>query len=553
MFPGGSTALSGRFWALNLLTGIGAGLGAGALMMLLRAVQHLAWDYHSGTFLAAVQERGAARRVVVLVLAGVIVGGYRWLHRLNPSGHGGDLEALWFRAGEVPVVSTIARAALSIVIVAMGASLGREAAPKQTGAAIASALASWVRLPPVERRLLTACGIGAGMGAVYNVPFGGALFALEVLLGRLALPLIAPAFATSLIATLVSWLVLPIAPTYTIPAYGISSATTVWAIFAGPLAGVAAAFYIRVIAWADALKPEGWRRFVAPIAVFTALGALAISYPELLGNGKDVVQQVFVGHDSLSLLVALLVLKPLVTAACLRSGAPGGLFTPTLTFGALLGAILGHVWSVWWPGAPLGSYAIIGAAALWGAASQGPISAFVLIAELTWQVNAITVPLMLAIAGAVVVARLIERRSIYSARVHSGRQAADMPRQAAPAQFADLVSPEFDVISIAAPYAEVLSELASCAGRARPLYVVDQSGRLAGAIPPQQSLPLHPESPLIEIATAGDFATPMKPLPSTASREEALRRSANADMPLPIVDAATGRPIGIIRGGGVAG
>ncbi len=169
----------------------------------------------------------------MLTLAGVIVGGYRWLRRLNPGGHGGELaEALWFRSGSMPLVSTIAGAVLSIVTVAIGASLGREAAPKQTGAAIASALASWVRLPPAERRLLAACGAGAGMGAVYNVPFGGAVRARSP--GRkLALPLVAPVLATSLIATA-----------------------------------------------------------VAPIAVFTALGALAIAYPELLGNGKDVAQEV---------------------------------------------------------------------------------------------------------------------------------------------------------------------------------------------------------------------------------------------------------------------
>ena len=103
------------------------------------------------------------------------------------------------------------------------------------------------------------------------------------------------------------------------------------------------------------------------------------------------MQEVFVGRDGCLLLVALLVLKPLVTAACLGRGAPGGLFTPTLTFGALLGAILSHLWSIWWPGAPLGSYAIIGAAALWAAASQGPISAFVLIAEPIWHVG-VTMP-----------------------------------------------------------------------------------------------------------------------------------------------------------------
>jgi chloride channel protein, CIC family len=547
VFSGGSAALSGWFWTLNVLTGIGAGLAAGALMLLLRAVQHLAWGYNSEAFLAGVEAHGAVWRVAVLLLAGIVVAGYRWMHRRNPPGHGGELEALWFRAGSVAVASTIARAVLSIVIVAMGASLGREAAPKQAGAALASAIARRFPLPPAEQRLLTACAIGAGMGAVYNVPFGGALFALEVMLGKITLPLVPPALGASLIATAVAWLVLPIAPTYSVPAYGISASMTVWAVFVGPLAGIAAALYVRAIAWADLRKPEGWLRLAAPIAVLTALGALAIPYPELLGNGKDIIQQVFEGRGDLLLLLALIVLKPLVTAACLGSGAPGGLFTPTLTFGALLGAILGHLWSTWWPGTPMGSYAIVGAGAVWAAASQGPVSAFVLIAELIWHVSAITVPLMLAIAGAVVVARLIERRSIYSARVHAGRHTSEAQKAVPPLQFAELVSRQFDVISAAASYPEVLGALLTRSGGSRPLYVVDEDGKLEGEMPAKLDSLQRRQTPLGEITTAGDLAIPVRPLVASAGRAEALRRVAAAGAPLPVVDAA-GRPIAVISG-----
>ena len=98
----------------------------------------------------------------------------------------------------------------------MGASPGREAARKQAGAAFASLLARWFGISPSQRRLLVACGTGAGIAAVYNVPFGGALFALEVLLGTLALPLVAPALAVSLIAGAVAWLFRPDQPTHQI-------------------------------------------------------------------------------------------------------------------------------------------------------------------------------------------------------------------------------------------------------------------------------------------------------------------------------------------------
>jgi H+/Cl- antiporter ClcA len=301
--------------------------------------------------------------------------------------------------------------------VALGASLGREAAPQQAGAAVASALSEWAKLPDWQRRLLVACGAGAGMAAVYNVPLGGALFALEVLLGTLTLPLVLPALATSLIATAVAWIALPNHPTYEIPSYPLSASQIAWAILVGPIAGLAAVAWIRLVTAAHALRPAGWRRFAAPVLVFSALGALAIAYPQLLGNGRNVVQLALVARLGVVLLAVLLVLKPLATAACLGSGAPGGLFTPTLAYGVLLGGLLGRGWAEIWPGAPLGSYAIIGGAAVLGASMQGPLAAVVLLLELTQHADALMVPILLAVVEATVLARLLRAPSIYSARL----------------------------------------------------------------------------------------------------------------------------------------
>jgi CIC family chloride channel protein len=400
---------------LVVLVGLGAGLGGAALMELLRAVQHLAWSYHSGDFLDGVKRTSSTRRVLVLLAGGVVAGGGGLL--LARRGPGEVSEAIWLRGAHVPFWSSIARGVHSIVIVALGASLGREAAPQQAGAAVASAVSDWAKLPEWQRRLLVACGAGAGMAAVYNVPLGGALFALEVLLGTLTLPLVLPALATSLIATGVAWIALPTAPTYDIPSYPISGSQVVWAVIIGPIAGLAAIGWIRLVALAHTMRPSGWLRLVAPIVVFTALGALAIVYPQLLGNGKPVVQLALVAQLSVGLLAVLLVLKPLVTAACLGSGAPGGLFTPTLAYGVLLGGLLGEGWAQIWPGAPLGGYAIIGGAAVLAASMQGPLAAVVLLLELTHHADALMVPILIAVVEATVLARVLGAPSIYSARV----------------------------------------------------------------------------------------------------------------------------------------
>jgi H+/Cl- antiporter ClcA len=448
-----------RFWSLVVAIGVGAGLGGAGLIELLRAIQHVAWGYHSGDFLAAVKRTSAARRVVVLAIGGAVAGGValamsRWRKGARDSEVS---EAIWLREARLPLLASLARAVQSIAIVALGASLGREAAPQLTGAALASTLSERAKLPDWQRRLLVACGAGAGMAAVYNVPLGGALFALEVLLGTLALPLVLPALATSLIATATAWVALPTAPTYAITTYHVHASQVVWAALIGPLAGLAAVAWIRLIARAHALRPRGWRRGVAPLAVFTALGALAIAYPQLLGNGKPVVQLALVGSLSVGLLAVVLVLKPLVTAACLGSGAPGGLFTPTLAYGVLLGGLLGYGWTQIWPGAPLGSYAIIGGAAVLGASMQGPLAAIVLLLELTHHADSLMVPMLLAVVEATVLARVLGTPSIYSARIAAGAGAgtgmetdgdasepadyAHQAEEAAGREFAEVVQP----------------------------------------------------------------------------------------------------------------
>jgi chloride channel protein, CIC family len=543
-----SAGLSATFWLLAIATGMGAGVGAGLLMWLLRAAQHLTWSYSTGDFLTAVQHAGPFWRISILILAGVLAGVAGFILKHRPGAHGGELaEAIWFHAGKLPFFASLWRAALSIVIVAMGASLGREAAPKLVGGALASLMASWARLSSAERRLLAACGAGAGVGAVYNVPFAGALFALEVLLGTLALPLIPPALVTSMLATWVSWLFIADQPTYVVPSYAFSLPLVVWALWVGPMAGIAAAVYVRLIAWADSLKPNGWPQLVVPVFVFAGLGALAVPYPQLLGNGKDTVQQAFVAELGLSLLAPLLVLKPLVTAACLGSGAPGGLFTPTLTYGAMFGGLMGRLWTFLWPGAPLGSYAIVGAGALLAAAMQSPIASIVFILELAPGSYSLILPLMLAVAGAVVVERRLESRSIYSGRIHQGRAQAQKSAKRPATAFDHLLSSNFTAISAASTYFDVLRKINQSGTNRRPLYVVDEKGELIGVIEPRSAVAERRLSAPPAVSTAADLANPVEALNSAMDESAVRSRIEREDaVELPVIDVETRHLVGIV-------
>lgn len=410
----GELALTPVFWGMVVLTGVAAGLLGDGLMLLLHGVQHLAFGYHSGSFVAGVTHASGLRRVVSLAVAGLI-GGVAWtLLRRYTKGEKSEVDdVLWNGDGVLSPRRSLGTSVISEIVIGMGASLGKEAAPKLMGGVAGSVLGRRMHLSAGQRRLLVACGAGAGLAAVYNVPLGGALFTAEVLYGAITLPVVLPALACAGIATLTGWLYLPTQPTYPgVPAYPLLGSELVWAVLAGPVIGVLSVGFIRLIGWVSLHRPSGWKAVLAPVGAFTALGLVGLAYPALFGNGKDLTHQVFLsGGGGLLALLALFTLKPLVTALCLGSGASGGLFTPTMNTGALLGAFLGTAWSLLFPGAPVGAYAMI------GAAMQAPLAALVLILELTHSGFALMVPMIIATTIATLIARHIDGYSLYSARL----------------------------------------------------------------------------------------------------------------------------------------
>jgi CIC family chloride channel protein len=237
-------------------------------------------------------------------------------------------------------------------------------------------------------------------------------------MGSIALPVVLPAVACSWIATAVSWLYLPRRATYPgLPAYHFSMNLMVWALLAGPVIGLLATFYIRLMGVVSHHGLKGRMVVVGPLAAFTILGAIGVAYPALFGNGKDMAHRAFSGQGGLLLLLALFALKPLVTALCLGSGASGGLFTPFMSTGAVFGGFAGLLWSTVWPGAPLGAYAVIGGAAMLGASIQAPLAGMVLMVELTHTGFDLLVPIMAATLLATALARHLDGYSIYSARL----------------------------------------------------------------------------------------------------------------------------------------
>lgn len=408
---------AGGSWILRLafvtaLVGIGAGLGGVAVTLLLRAVQHVVYGYSEGTFIEGLMEAPPSRRVLALSIAG-LVGGVGWW-ALRKWGAPVVSITKSVAGQRMPTLTTLLNAGLQIVVVGLGASIGREVAPRELGALGADWLSHKFGISARERRVLVACGAGAGLAAVYNVPLGGALFAIEILLAEVSFAAALPAFASCAIATLIAHVVVPVTPLYRITKAMPSDSASLltWSLLVGPLIGIAAVGFVSLVRAAGEHRPRGWRLVLVMPAVFVAIGLISRSYPAILGNGRSLGQIAFDAATPLGLLLFLLLLKVAATAGTVGSGAAGGMLTPSLAVGAGLGSVVGGVWIKFWPGPSLAAFAFIGAAAFLASSMRAPLTALVLVIEFTNQGPALMVPTMLAIGGSVMVDYLIRRRRL---------------------------------------------------------------------------------------------------------------------------------------------
>lgn len=393
--------------AVTIAVGVVSGLGGMFLALLLHYIQHIAYGYSPGiimsneSFLQGVAASAPERRVLILSFCGLIAG-FGWWSLFR---YGKPLvsiaAAVKSNKPEMPIGTTIIHVLLQIITIAMGSPLGREVAPRELGALFAAWLSSKAGLSVRDAQIMVACGAGAGLAAVYNVPLGGALFTLEVLLGTLSWPALLPAFVTSAIAVIVSWIGLGNEPQYYILNFEISYSLVTWAILTGPIFGIAAYWFVRVATTARAKVQKNWQFPVLCLINFIWIGFLAIYFPQLLGNGKSPAQLEFSDEASLGLTAMLLLLRTGITWSSLRAGAQGGLLTPSLADGALLAVVLGGCWNLIWPYSLLGSYAIIGAAAFLAAAQKMPLTAIILIFEFTRINFNFLIPILFAVTGSV--------------------------------------------------------------------------------------------------------------------------------------------------------
>ncbi|ELQ6169982.1 chloride channel protein [Cronobacter dublinensis] len=404
-------------WAALLLTGLLAGLAGMLLAMLLHEIQHLAYGYSqhqllgARSFLEGVSDAGAARRFLVLIAAGLVAGGGWWL--LGRYGKKRVSISAAVARPDNPMLpkTTLVHILLQIVTVAMGSPLGREVAPREAGALLAGGIARRMRLTQDEIRLMIACGSGAGLAAVYNVPLAGAIFTLEVLLVSFSREAALAALVTSALAAWIATLGLGDEHQYRFGTEAAVLSLVIWGALSGPLFGVAAYLFRRFTQRARANVRADWQMPVLSLLAFLLLGTLAVWFPQLPGNGKGPTQLTLSGDVTLTLAFTLLCLKVVVIGAVLRGGAEGGLLTPGLTIGALLGSVIFLLAGRYFPGSDMAGFALTGAAGFLSASMMMPFTAAMLMLEFTRMDHRFIVPVVLCVAGAFATCRLLEQRA----------------------------------------------------------------------------------------------------------------------------------------------
>ena len=401
-----------RLAAATLATGVIAGLVGLACIHLLHWIQALAWDMHGGTLLEAASAVSPTRRVLVLTLGGVI-GALSWFLLFRRNKAITSVSAA-VDGTPMPPLRATWHALTQVLVVGLGASVGREVAPREMAAAFSAAAADRLGLSAEDRRIIVACGAGAGLAAVYSIPLSGAVYTLEILLVSRSGRAVAPAFLTSGIAVLISTGFTRPAPFYTVPTLTPSLSLTVFGALVGPLLGAAGWAFKQAVARVGAARPRDWRLLLTLPAAFLVVGLIASRLPSVLGNGQASAQTQFdaqwAAGAGLAFAALVLAAKTVTTFLTIRAGGWGGVLTPAVALGAGLGAVIGLPWASAWPGSEVAAFAFIGAAAFLGASMNAPFTGLILVIEFTAQGPTILVPAVLAVGGATAATTWLTRR-----------------------------------------------------------------------------------------------------------------------------------------------
>jgi CIC family chloride channel protein len=415
---------SGVIILTALLVGIGAGLGAVVFRRLIQAIQMLAYDGIAG-WLATITPYA----LVIIPAGGGLLAG--WLihnYAREAKGHGVPevMEAVALRGGRIRPRVVVVKALASSISIGTGGSVGREGPIAQIGSAIGSTVGQLLNLSDERVKNLVACGAAGGIAATFNAPIAGSLFALEVILGQFHTTYFGAVVISAVTADVVARIFEGDLRAFLVPEYALVSP---WELLLYALLGLLAAVGAVIFTRSLYASEDLWDRLPFPETIKPALGGALLGllglltfkiggFPRIFGVGYETITDALSNNLPLQIAAALLLLKLLATILTLGSGASGGVFAPSLFMGSMLGASFGQIVNQLFPAitAPAGAYALVGMAAFFSGAAHAPVTAILILFEMTGDYR-IILPLMLATVISTLFARLLDQESIYTLKL----------------------------------------------------------------------------------------------------------------------------------------
>ncbi|MEV0271468.1 chloride channel protein [Hamadaea sp. NPDC050747] len=473
------------------------------------------------------------------VAAGLLYGPL--IHRFAREARGHGVPEVMYAVAETggrirPQVAAV-KALASAICIGGGGSVGREGPIVQIGSALGSAVGQVARLPAARMRILVACGAAGGIAATFNAPLAGVFFALELILADFAVESFAAVVLSAVAASVVGRAILGDHPFLTLPAFTVTHPDQFLGFAAlGVAAAGAGVLFSRLLYAIEDVCDRLWRgpQWLRPAAGGLLLGALLLVLPQMYGVGYPVLGSAAAGAYTVTFLLVLLLAKILATSLTIGIGGSGGVFAPSLFIGAMLGAATGQILHIADPAlAPApGAYALVGMGAVFAGAARTPITAVLIMFELTGQYR-IILPLMLAIAVAAGLSRLLSPDTIYTRKLT--RRGVDLLsptrrlRQTSIAVAAgplpEPIPPEANVAAVAARFA---------AGTADTLPVRDGAGHIVGVITAEDVEQVLAAADV----TAAQLARPVPSLAADADLESAMTQLARHHVGgLPVVTA----------------
>ncbi|MBN2031763.1 MAG: chloride channel protein [Deltaproteobacteria bacterium] len=406
---------------LATLVGLAGGLGAIAFRGLIDFIQYLAYG-SAGDLLEITLSTPWYMKVWVPAAGGLLVGPLVYFFAKEAKGHGVPevMEAVALRKGVIRKRVVFIKTVASAVSIGVGGSVGREGPIVQIGSAIGSSIGQLLKISVERIRILVGCGAAAGIAATFNAPISGSMFALEIILGDFGISTFSPIVISSVVATAVSRHFLGNAPAIIVPSYQLVSA---WELpiylLLGLFCALVAVCFTRALYRAEDLFGQlAFPEYLKALVGGLMIGVLALFFPQIMGVGYPAIDQALSGQLSWLLMFGLILCKIFATAITIGSGFSGGIFAPSLFLGAMAGGFFGTLVHALLPEVTAfsGAYSIVGMGAVVGGTTHGPLSAILIVFEMTGNYR-IILPLMIACIISSVAARQISTDSIYTLKL----------------------------------------------------------------------------------------------------------------------------------------